>query len=161
MIWSSEYVEKIYQRGHDDKKDRTVWPHRISKEKGIDDFILIAEKNFLSDYVITSCGNIPKVDLPSNVEVKANLTKHEYYQVLSNSKYYLSTAYQETFGYTLQEAIYYGCLIAVPNRAAYPEMVPSRCLFDSLDDIKFNPVGELYEGVYDENVKKIIKAALI
>ena len=161
MVWSHEYVEQVYNRGNDSKIERVVWPHRVSKEKGIDDLISYAKRFKQIDFLITSCGNIPHVlDSPSNIKFESNLTKQEYYQILSTSKYYLSTAYQETFGYTLQEAIYYGCLIAVPNRASYPEMVPEMCLFDDIGSVQFHEVGKLYEGSYDNNVKDIIKAAL-
>ena len=41
---------------------------------------------------------------------------------MRRAKWYLSTAYQETFGYTIQEAIYFGCEILVPNRGLFEEV---------------------------------------
>jgi hypothetical protein len=59
---------------------------------------------------------------------------------MAKARWYLSTAYQETFGYTIQEAIFFDCNILVPNRACCPEMVPERNVYHSVSEIesKFN-----------------------
>ena len=59
---------------------------------------------------------------------------------MAKARWYLSTAYQETFGYTIQEAIFFGCNILVPNRACSPEMVPDKCVYELWEEIetKFN-----------------------
>lgn len=104
--------------------NRVIWPHRICEEKGFDDMLRIA-KAINYPVLITSSGNaVDGVELPSNVSARFNISKKEYYTALRQSRWYLSTAYQETFGYTLQEAIQFGCHILAPNRACYPEMVP-------------------------------------
>jgi hypothetical protein len=134
LTWIQDYM-----RGHEvhlnTVKDRVIWPHRICWEKGFGELCSIARTVDLP-FLITSSGD--EVDLPyqapKNVEVRFNLPKHEYYQLLASSRYYLSTAYQETFGYTLQEAIHFGCNILVPNRACYPEMVPHQNLYGRWED---------------------------
>jgi hypothetical protein len=50
-----------------------------------------------------------------------NLSKKEYYKLLSTSKAVVSFALQENFGYGIQEAVYLGCTPIVPNRLVYPE----------------------------------------
>jgi glycosyltransferase involved in cell wall biosynthesis len=62
---------------------------------------------------------------------------------MAKARWYLSTAYQETFGYTIQEAIYFGCEILVPNRACCPEMVLPKNVYSTVYEIdsKFNEGG--------------------
>lgn len=164
MIWSSQFVDSIYTPPTIiEKINRVIWPHRFSSEKGYLDLLNFATLNPSLDIIVTSCGkiNIDKsVNLPENIQLIPHLTKAEYYEALAFSKYYLSTAYQETFGYTLQEAIYFNCEVAVPNRACYPEMVPKECLYESIDLMSFEDVGQPFFNSYDNNVKTIIKACL-
>ncbi len=133
-IWDVNWVKNVYPGG-DEKEPFIIWPHRVCKEKGIDELIEFAKLNPNRQIRITTCGNPQKVILPENVQYCTNLTKREYYQMMSKAKWYLSNAHQETFGYTLQEAIVYGCHILVPDRACYPEMTPPKNRFKSIKDI--------------------------
>ena len=154
-VWDRDYVRSVFNE-ETIKEDFVVFPHRLSVEKGIKEFLDFAAKTD-KKIVITSSGNKVDIDLPENVTYLYNLTKKQYYEVLARAKYYLSTAYQETFGYTLQEAIHFNCLIAVPKRACYPEMVPQDALFDHIDDIKFTAVNEAWTNRWSHNAKEIIK----
>ena len=81
----------------------------------------------------------------------------------SNSKYYLSTAYQETFGYTLREALLYDCRVVVPNALCYPEMLPEECLYERgdidtirkylSDDYK---IDDKYKNLYDNSFENML-----
>jgi glycosyltransferase involved in cell wall biosynthesis len=126
--------------GYVEKEDFVIWPHRWCEEKGINELLEFA-KNTKKKIVITSSG--PKKDLgklPKNIEYRYGLTKSEYFELMAKARWYLSTAYQETFGYTIQEAIFFDCNILVPNRACCPEMVPERNVYHSVSEIesKFN-----------------------
>lgn len=136
-IWNQDYCESLVpKKQSENKQPFVIWPHRICKEKGYADLIAYASSTD-KKILVTSSGKEPDslfIDF-KNITFKFNLTKKEYYGLLAKAEFYLSTAYQETFGYTLQEALFYGCKIAVPNRACYPEMVPEENLFDSLEDI--------------------------
>jgi hypothetical protein len=74
----------------------------------------------------------------------------------------LSNAYQETFGYTIQEAIFFNCEILVPNRACCPEMVPYANVYHDVNDIetKFNTeklnVPFAWTERWDNNAKLMI-----
>jgi glycosyltransferase involved in cell wall biosynthesis len=141
LVWDLEYMNQFPRLG--DKEDFVIWPHRFSKEKGIDELIEFA-KFTDKKIIITSSG--PAKDLgklPKNIEYRHSLTKTEYFDLMRRAKWYLSTAYQETFGYTIQEAIYFGCEILVPNRACCPEMVPAKNVYNSVNEIetKFNEGG--------------------
>ena len=141
LVWDLNYMQEFHEAiGYVEKEDFVIWPHRWCEEKGINELLEFA-KNTKKKIVITSSG--PKKDLgklPKNIEYRHGLTKLEYFELMAKARWYLSTAYQETFGYTIQEAIFFGCNILVPNRACCPEMVPERNVYHSVSEIesKFN-----------------------
>lgn len=153
-VWDLMLVRKVFDEVVA-KEDYIIFPHRLSKEKGIDELIAYAYGNPDKRIVVTSSGNKKDIHLPSNIEYRYGLTKREYYEALAKAKYYLSFAYQETFGYTLQEAIHFGCKIAVPNRACYPEMVPDECLFEGLN-VSYHDVPYWWTKRWHDNAKRII-----
>lgn len=135
LIWDVDWVENMLSNKYEGKEDVIIWPHRPCKEKGFDELLQFA-RSTSKKIIITSSGDARmNMGLPENIKYVANLTKKEYFQILKKSRWYLSTAYQETFGYTLQEAIYYGCEILVPDRACYCEMVPEQNVYCSLEEI--------------------------
>lgn len=131
-IWSKAWMDKICTGIRTEKEQGSViWPHRPCKEKGFIAFLTIAEANPDLKFYITSCGlNRIDIPLPKNVEYRYGLTKRRYFELFAKCESYLSTAYQETFGYTIQEAIYFGCKLVCPNRASYPEYVQEANLVD-------------------------------
>jgi glycosyltransferase involved in cell wall biosynthesis len=135
-VWDLEYMNSFKnQIGEVVKEDFVIWPHRWCNEKGIDELLQFA-KQTKKKIIITSSGpakNLGK--LPKNIEYKANLTKLEYFTLMAKARWYLSTAYQETFGYTISEAIYYNCNILVPDRACCPEMVPAENVYKNIDNV--------------------------
>jgi glycosyltransferase involved in cell wall biosynthesis len=140
LVWDLTYM---YKFPYKEKEDFVIWPHRFSKEKGINELLEFAESTD-KKIIITSSG--PAKDLgklPKNIEYRHSLTKAEYFELMAKARWYLSTAYQETFGYTIQEAIYFGCEVLVPNRACCPEMVPPKHVYKSVSEIetKFNEGG--------------------
>ena len=83
---------------------------------------------------------------------------------MSRAKYYLSTAHQETFGYTVQEAITYGCHILAPYRACYSEMLPDINVYsDVYAAIELIESGESllvpkkYTQKWHNNIKQVMK----
>jgi glycosyltransferase involved in cell wall biosynthesis len=135
LVWDLSYMLNREVKSVTEKEDFIIWPHRWCEEKGIDDLLKFAKKT-KKKIVITSSG--PKKNLgklPKNIEYVYGLSKLEYFKLLARAKWYLSTAYQETFGYTIQEAIFYGCNILVPNQACCAEMVPSKNVYYSIDEI--------------------------
>lgn len=63
----------------------------------------------------------------------------EYLSMLARCDLVVSTAMQETFGIAVVEAMLAGCQPLLPNRLAYPELLPvglhDRCLFASDDQL--------------------------
>ena len=85
-------------------------------------------------------------DVPAAFEAIGRLGEHvthagyledraEYLRQISRCDLVVSTAIQENFGIAVIEAVLAGCCPLLPNRLAYPEVVPagfhSMCLFDS------------------------------
>lgn len=97
------------------KENIVVFPHRLSKEKGIadwDKFVRLAKIAGLAD----SWQFIRTKDVCK--------TKQEYYELLRRAKYAVSFARQETWGIAMQEAVLAGCVPIVPDRLSYSEMYP-------------------------------------
>jgi glycosyltransferase involved in cell wall biosynthesis len=66
--------------------------------------------------------------------LEKNLTKEEYYKLLSRSKVMVSFALQENFGFSFREALTLNCVSIVPNRLAYVEYVPKELRYDTFDE---------------------------
>lgn len=160
-IWDVEKAYKLFPYKLS-KEDFIIFPHRVSTEKGIDDLIEIANSMPDKKFIITSSSsNDINITLPKNIEYINKLSKQEYYSYMSRAKYYLSTAYQETFGYTLREALMYDCIIAVPNRVCYSEMIPSTNLFNNNSEVKkiFEEgliMNKEVVNMYSNNIEKVI-----
>jgi len=163
LVWDLNYMQEFHEAmGYVEKEDFVIWPHRWCEEKGINELLEFA-KNTKKKIVITSSGLKKDLGkLPKNIEYRYGLTKTEYFELMSKARWYLSTAYQETFGYTIQEAIFFGCDILVPNRACCPEMVTERNVYHSVSEIesKFNnedlTIPFEWTAKWDNNAQAII-----
>lgn len=123
-VWSAEWMRNFTRNFTGVRKEKyIIWPHRPCKEKQFSLFLEIAKANPKLQFLITSSGGnrLQGVELPENVSYMYNLTKKQYYKLFAKADGYLSTALQETFGYTLQEAIFFKCKIIVPDYACYRE----------------------------------------
>lgn len=65
-----------------------------------------------------------------------NLSKDEYYKLLSKAKVVVSFALQENFGFGINEAVYLGCTPVLPNRLVYPEFYSSDYLYNNFEECK-------------------------
>lgn len=171
LVWDLRHVYSYLginydgkHRPHFSKEDYIIFPHRLCKEKGIDEFRDFARKT-KKQIIVTSSG---KAQTPTYEFLKADnvvylhsLTKEAYYGVFARARWYISTAYQETFGYTLQEAIAFGCEILVPKRACYSEMVPEENLYTYHEQIDKLFMSDKrthfsYTQRWDDNAKRIV-----
>lgn len=64
-----------------------------------------------------------------------NLNKEQYYNLLAKSKFVISFALQENFGYGIQEAVELGCYPILPKRLAYQEQFGQKHLYNDFDEI--------------------------
>ena len=66
-------------------------------------------------------------------------SRKEYIQWLQQGAIVISTARQENFGMAVVEAIRFGCIPLLPNRLAYPEIIPpqfhSAVLYEDIGDL--------------------------
>lgn len=135
-VWSAKWMNELTREIRRKKQHYIIWPHRPCAEKRFDLFCEIAQQNPDLHFVITSGGpaRLNEKQLPHNVSYRYGLTKKEYYELFAAAEGFLSTAYQETFGYTIQEAIYFGCKIICPDYACYREYVAPESIvpFDSM-----------------------------
>ncbi len=71
------------------------------------------------------------------------------------------TSNQDFFGASVMEALYCGCFPLLPNRLAYPEIIPknfhSKCFYDDFDDllIKLAEAIQKIENVRQESFREI------
>lgn len=164
-VWSKKWMDKFTKDLNREKKDYIIFPHRICKEKQFDFFIEVAKKNPKLNFVVTTGGdNRLNQVLPKNVRYVYNLTKKEYFQIFANAMGYLSTAKQETFGYTLQEAIYFDCQVVVPDYACYSEYAHKSSIVSFKDMLKDGYLTNKYKNenlrqskIVSDNAEKIIK----
>lgn len=59
----------------------------------------------------------------------------DYYSFLSKSKVLLITAWEDTFGYQIVDAVLNDCIPIAPNRCAYPEILPKECIYNDEQDL--------------------------
>lgn len=79
---------------------------------------------------------------------KHNLSKRDYYHLLSRAKVVVSYALQENFGYGIMEAVRLGCIPVLPNRLVYPEFYPKEYLYST-----FEQSVELVYHAMNDNLK--------
>lgn len=90
-----------------EKENIIVFPHRIAPEKHPEIFDLLREL-------------LPEYECIKTMEVTS--TKDEYHELLSRAKYSVSFAEQETFGISMMESVFSGCLPIVPDELSYKEL---------------------------------------
>lgn len=95
------------------KENIVVFPHRLAPEKNPEGFDRL-QHMFEAKY-----GKIARWIKSAAI---CN-TKAQYYDLLARSKVAVSTAWQETFGIAMVEAINNGCIPVAPNRLSYPEVL--------------------------------------
>ncbi len=116
------------------KKWDVVFPHRLQKDKGVEEFVRIIK--LLPRIKILVTSPLTRQQLSANnfyYKLKNHPSVQFVYRVnnvnigkfLCKSKIVLSCSLQETFGYSIMKSIASGCVPVVPDRACYPEYIPS------------------------------------
>lgn len=122
----------VYDRP--DRKKLIVFPHRLNEDKQPEIFYDLVNH------------------LPDNwgffVTQKHNLSKEEYYKVLSRANIVFSCSLHENLGISQMEGALCGAIPIMPNRASYTEIY--------LDDFKYDPVWTESWDSYIENRDKLI-----
>ncbi|NKB60830.1 MAG: hypothetical protein GKR95_01375 [Gammaproteobacteria bacterium] len=136
-----------YRATHTDKKYDICFAHRFSPDK-IDEPVLEYLFDNLQDkrFAMLSPTAIPEkykkwLEKFPELDVFEQLPTKEYLQIVADSRIFLSTAFQEGWGYSVMKAISLGCIPVLPNRAVYPELYSEKYIYDSkevaLEKIKY------------------------
>ena len=141
------------------KEKIILFPHRPDPEKNPLMFINLIEHFFITwpewaDYKWIFCTskkefkaqdpvvNSKLKDISSrfdNVVILEDLSKDEFYKLLGRTSLVVSTNYNETFGYSIVEAITVGANVLVPNKFSYPEIL------DHNEDFMYDNIAEFIE----------------
>jgi len=95
--------------------------------KGIDTFIEVARN--LPDYQFVIIGldqvklAILLKDIPENLKIMGRVPHNELPVWYKRSKYYCQLSLSESFGVSVAESMYYGCIPIVTNEGGLPEVV--------------------------------------
>lgn len=148
----------IYYEGkHLPKEKIVVFPHRLDEEKNPQLFDLA--KEFIHQKGHTEWKFIRTKDVCS--------TKEEYYNILERAAISVSFADQETWGIAMQESLFAGCGLLVPDRLSYPEMYDPCFLYSGIDNfassllILVTHFGEVMKNSRKENVVEANRAILL
>lgn len=134
-------------------QDYFLYLGRFTKDKGILDFIRLAEENSEIKFVVAGAGALEEeVKIASqklnNLEYLGYLPRGEedWCRVLSNAKaLVMPTVGEESFGMVMIEAMAFGTPVIAYNKCAVPEIVDEKCGFIVND---FNTF-ELKSGIQD------------
>ncbi len=114
---------------------RIVWPHRFEHDKNPDDFfqVLFDLADERLEFEISVLGRSYRDTPPIMEEARGRLkdcivqwdflTGADYADALAAADVVVSTAWQETLGLAVIEAIRAGCDPLLPNRLSYPEVL--------------------------------------
>lgn len=136
-----------------DRLPRIVWPHRWEYDKNpqplFDALIKLADDGL--DFELVLIGERFRSAPEAFDRVCGRLKGHilhagfipdrrSYLQMLAACDVVVSSAIQENFGIAVVEAILAGCQPVLPNRLAYPEVIPETfhkvCLYDCDSDLQ-------------------------
>ena len=124
-----------------------IFPHRLSRDKGIEDFIETVKR--MPDLSFCMTGLDKNIAKNGNQEIRHYLQELEKLKNLTivgieissnhlvrlkKSKIVFSSALQEGFGFAVMKSIQCGNIPVLPNRCCYPEYFPKEYLYNSLDD---------------------------
>ena len=151
--WSRSISEKIHVTGipfyaknihkYASKKENIiVFPHRNADEKKPQLFSILASRvgNELPNFKCINTFDVCK-------------TREDYFKLLGKSKYMVSFALQETFGYSTVEAMALQCCVIVPDRLSYVETVPPQHRYQNTAGYDAQEVNSAFKLIkhFEEN----------
>lgn len=138
--WWMDHLKTNSNESNTTKEYDVIFPHRLAKDKWVNDFIYIAERlpqiNFLVTSYLEYSENeyIEELKSLKNVTFRFGEDKDNHIATIQKAKIILSCAYQENYGYAVMKGVNYGCIPVLPNREVYPEYFPKTVLYDNLDE---------------------------
>jgi len=133
-----------------------IWNHRWEFDKNPERFFdaldAVSEKgaDFRLALLGENCQTVPKVFIRARERYGDKILQYGYVPAraaycewLKKGAIVVSTAQQENFGISVVEAIRFGCIPLLPNRLAYPEVIPKHCHPHVLYDDQVDLVSKL------------------
>lgn len=115
-----------------------VFPHRLNKDKGIEDFLTMVSKLPDVRFAVTTPQSFETMkqnpyyrllNRHGNIVFIFGQSQRLHLQTLSQSRVVLSCAKQENFGYAVMKSVLCGCVPVLPNRLCYPNFFPKKFLY--------------------------------
>jgi hypothetical protein len=114
------------------KKPWIAFPHRTVTEKG---------DHFLNKFENDINRLLPGLTIKKTHELTSS--KKEFYELLSQCKWSVSLASQETFGISMIESLFSGCIPIVPDSLSYPEIFMHAFRYGGTGEYKAQKAVEL------------------
>jgi len=140
-------LDKAIKPSFNEKIYDIIFPHRLSDDKGIEDFIKLIKRMPDLSFCMTGLdknvarGNNKKIrKYLKELEKLKNLTiigienPRNHLLRLKKSKIVFSASLQEGFGFAVMKSVQCGNIPVLPNRCCYPEYFPTKYLYNSLDE---------------------------
>jgi hypothetical protein len=115
-------------------------PYQTFKEEKIYDIISVARSN--SQKIDKGIEDRVEKDFGPIIRKEVN-TWEEYYKFLSQAKILLITSKEDTFNYSIMEAVMNDTVVLAPNRLAFPELLPREFLYNNYNELK-NKIKDRY-----------------
>jgi hypothetical protein len=140
----SDLFDKVFV-GSQYHADKLYWRNTVVTYLPGPDHLKTYKHN-VKDIDIVSASRPGKQKVDSRLEKQVSVffseivrrdteTADEYYQFLGSAKVLLITAFEDTFGYQIVDAINNGCIPIARNSFAYPELLPKTHLYDSDEEL--------------------------
>jgi hypothetical protein len=129
------------------KKYDVIFPHRLAKDKGIEDLIAIAKLLPTLKFCITGINRkailngdtltkkyLNSIEKLKNIKIVGLEQPDKHLLTLRSSKIVLSTARQEGFGYAVIKSVQAGNIPVLPNRCCYKEYYLKKYRYSSITE---------------------------
>ncbi|WP_144395122.1 tRNA-queuosine alpha-mannosyltransferase domain-containing protein [Pleionea sediminis] len=145
---------------------KILWNHRWEYDKNPEDFfqalIELQQRNipFEVNIVGQTFRKIPPIFDEAKTKLIAHIkrwgfqSRENYELCLRESDIVVSSAYHDFQGLALQEAMAEGCIPLCPERVAYPEYVPTQCLYSNTgkdSSLLVQKLVDIYENGLQES----------
>ncbi len=142
---AEELINKIFvgSQYHKDKLNcwnadvvrlpKPPWVRKVDNVERINNFITVSRPTaqkynpLIENIINTEYGGIVR---------KLSNTWEDYSYFLSSSKCIVISSQEDTFNYTIMDAIICGCIPIAPNYLCFPEILPREYLYDTHDELR-------------------------
>lgn len=169
---------KVYSRGLDyfkslswssvkniTKSIDVIFPHRLSDDKWIQDFIFIV--NALPDvhFAVTNYESLENNKYQTELRQYWNISfligenDKTHKKTLESAKIILSCAYQENFWYSIMKGVLSWAIPLLPQREVYPEFFSKKFLYSNVEEaiLKITKILSSYQLWRDNNELDLLR----